>query len=116
VLVGYGIVARILKAVAAEARANGIKVGVLRPITLYPFRSRISTFGEKGARLRSGGDEQRPNGGRCAARGERRASGGVLQSRGRNVPSHEEILRIVQEQTRRNLSEMQLEEERMTNV
>jgi pyruvate/2-oxoacid:ferredoxin oxidoreductase alpha subunit len=37
VLVGYGIVARILKAVAAEARANGLKVGVLRPITLYPF-------------------------------------------------------------------------------
>jgi len=37
VLVGYGIVARILKAVTAEARAEGIHVGVLRPITLYPF-------------------------------------------------------------------------------
>ena len=37
VLVGYGIVGRILKAVAAEARADGLKVGVLRPITLYPF-------------------------------------------------------------------------------
>ena len=37
VLVGYGIVARILKAVAAEARTEGLKVGVLRPITLYPF-------------------------------------------------------------------------------
>jgi pyruvate/2-oxoacid:ferredoxin oxidoreductase alpha subunit len=37
VLVGYGIVARILKAVTAQARAEGIKVGVLRPITLYPF-------------------------------------------------------------------------------
>ena len=37
VLVGYGIVGRILKAVAAEARAMGIKVGLLRPITLYPF-------------------------------------------------------------------------------
>ena len=37
VLVGYGIVGRILKAVTAEARAAGIKVGVLRPITLYPF-------------------------------------------------------------------------------
>jgi pyruvate/2-oxoacid:ferredoxin oxidoreductase alpha subunit len=36
VLVGYGIVGRILKAVTAEARADGIKVGVLRPITLYP--------------------------------------------------------------------------------
>ena len=37
VLVGYGIVGRILKAVTAEARAEGIHVGVLRPITLYPF-------------------------------------------------------------------------------
>jgi len=37
VLVGYGIVARILKAVAAEARDLGLKVGVMRPITLFPF-------------------------------------------------------------------------------
>ncbi len=37
VLVGYGIVGRILKAVMAEARAEGIRVGALRPITLYPF-------------------------------------------------------------------------------
>jgi 2-oxoisovalerate ferredoxin oxidoreductase alpha subunit len=36
VLVGYGIMARILKAVATEARAAGLRVGVLRPITLYP--------------------------------------------------------------------------------
>src|SRR5580700_2038069 len=41
VLVGYGIVGRILKAVTAEARADGLKVGLLRPITLYPFPSRI---------------------------------------------------------------------------
>ncbi len=37
VLVGYGIVARILKAVTQQARMEGIKVGLLRPITLYPF-------------------------------------------------------------------------------
>jgi pyruvate/2-oxoacid:ferredoxin oxidoreductase alpha subunit len=37
VLVGYGIVARILKAVAEEANAQGIPTGVFRPITLYPF-------------------------------------------------------------------------------
>jgi len=37
VLVGYGIVGRILKAVVAEARKAGLRVGLLRPITLYPF-------------------------------------------------------------------------------
>jgi 2-oxoisovalerate ferredoxin oxidoreductase alpha subunit len=37
VLVGYGIVARILKAVVETARAQGLRVGLLRPITLYPF-------------------------------------------------------------------------------
>jgi pyruvate/2-oxoacid:ferredoxin oxidoreductase alpha subunit len=37
VLVGYGIVARILKAVVEQARAEGLKWGLLRPITLYPF-------------------------------------------------------------------------------
>ena len=37
VLVGYGIVARILKAVTAEARAERHQRGLLRPITLYPF-------------------------------------------------------------------------------
>lgn len=37
VLVGYGIVARILKAVTVEAREMGLPVGLLRPITLFPF-------------------------------------------------------------------------------
>src|ERR1700760_1923952 len=37
VLVGYGIMGRILKAVVADARAGGLKVGLLRPVTLYPF-------------------------------------------------------------------------------
>ncbi len=37
VLVGYGITARILKAVVELARAEGLAVGLLRPITLYPF-------------------------------------------------------------------------------
>ena len=37
VLVGYGIVARVLKAVVEQARAGGLRVGMLRPITLYPF-------------------------------------------------------------------------------
>jgi pyruvate/2-oxoacid:ferredoxin oxidoreductase alpha subunit len=37
VLIGYGIVARILKAVVEQARGQGLPVGLLRPITLYPF-------------------------------------------------------------------------------
>ncbi len=41
VLVGYGIVARILKAVVRQARAEGLKVGLLRPITLYPFPTAV---------------------------------------------------------------------------
>jgi 2-oxoisovalerate ferredoxin oxidoreductase alpha subunit len=37
VLVGYGIVGRVLKAVVEQARARGMALGLLRPITLYPF-------------------------------------------------------------------------------
>jgi pyruvate/2-oxoacid:ferredoxin oxidoreductase alpha subunit len=37
ILVGYGIVARILKAVVDEARARGLALGLVRPISLYPF-------------------------------------------------------------------------------
>lgn len=37
VLVGYGIVSRVLKQVVEEGRARGLPLGLLRPITLYPF-------------------------------------------------------------------------------
>jgi pyruvate/2-oxoacid:ferredoxin oxidoreductase alpha subunit len=37
ILVGYGIVGRVLKAVVEQARSRGIRAGLLRPITLYPF-------------------------------------------------------------------------------
>ena len=37
VLVGYGIVGRVLKEAAEAARAEGLRVGLLRPITLFPF-------------------------------------------------------------------------------
>ena len=37
IVVGYGIVARILEAVVEQARGEGLAVGLLRPITLYPF-------------------------------------------------------------------------------
>ncbi len=34
---GYGIVARVLESVVEQLRAHGLRVGLLRPITLYPF-------------------------------------------------------------------------------
>ncbi len=37
VLVAFGITARIAKSAIAEARAKGVKAGLLRPITLWPF-------------------------------------------------------------------------------
>jgi pyruvate/2-oxoacid:ferredoxin oxidoreductase alpha subunit len=37
ILVGYGIMGRVLKAVVELARGRGLAVGLLRPITLYPF-------------------------------------------------------------------------------
>ena len=39
VLVAYGITSRICKSAVAAARAAGIKVGLLRPITLWPYPS-----------------------------------------------------------------------------
>ena len=37
VLVGYGIVSRVLRAVVEQARARGIAAGLFRPVTLFPF-------------------------------------------------------------------------------
>lgn len=37
VLVGYGIISRILKTVVEKCRKRGIKAGLVRPITLWPF-------------------------------------------------------------------------------
>jgi pyruvate/2-oxoacid:ferredoxin oxidoreductase alpha subunit len=39
-LVGFGIVSRVLWTVAETARKEGMKVGVFRPITLWPFPKR----------------------------------------------------------------------------
>lgn len=37
VLMGYGIVSRLIQGAVDELRAAGIKVGMLRPVTLFPF-------------------------------------------------------------------------------
>lgn len=41
IIVAYGSVARISKAAMEAARAKGIKVGLIRPITLWPFPEKI---------------------------------------------------------------------------
>jgi 2-oxoisovalerate ferredoxin oxidoreductase alpha subunit len=49
VLVGYGIVSRMLQSVVDKLRAEGKKVGMLRPITLFPFPSkRLMELTEQG--------------------------------------------------------------------
>ncbi len=47
ILMGYGIVSRILQTVVEEARSQGIPAGLLRPITLMPFpEKRIKELAE----------------------------------------------------------------------
>jgi pyruvate/2-oxoacid:ferredoxin oxidoreductase alpha subunit len=38
-LVGYGIVSRVLRSAVEQARAEGLRIGLFRPITLWPFPS-----------------------------------------------------------------------------
>ncbi|MCS6817341.1 MAG: 3-methyl-2-oxobutanoate dehydrogenase subunit VorB [Blastocatellia bacterium] len=40
ITIGYGIISRVLKAAVEQARAEGLKVGLFRPITLWPFPAR----------------------------------------------------------------------------
>ncbi len=40
-LVAYGISARVAKAAVRQARSNGIKAGLIRPITLWPFPEEV---------------------------------------------------------------------------
>jgi 2-oxoisovalerate ferredoxin oxidoreductase alpha subunit len=96
VLVGYGIVGRILKAVTAEARKMGIKVGLLRPITLYPFP--VADFQRLAKRANSFVVVEMSNGQmiedvKLALNGARPVE--FLSRVGGNVPSHDEVLKFV---------------------
>ena len=96
VLVGYGIVGRILKAVTAELREMGLKVGMLRPITLYPFPK--ADFQKLGKRAHSFVVVEMSNG--QMIEDVRLALNGAcpvefLSRVGGNVPSHEEVLKFV---------------------
>jgi pyruvate/2-oxoacid:ferredoxin oxidoreductase alpha subunit len=49
VVIGYGIVSRLLQTVVEKLRGEGKKIGMLRPITLFPFPSeRLETLAKQG--------------------------------------------------------------------
>ena len=127
VLVGYGIVARILKAVTAQARACGINVGLLRPITLYPFPK--PNFERLARRAKVFVVVEMSNGQlvedvRLAVNGVRPVE--FFNRMGGNVPSHDEVLAIVEKLARQiapstqsrpsQLRPSQLREDRLTHV
>jgi len=117
VLVGYGIVARILKAVAAEARKGGLNVGVLRPVTLYPFpKTHLQRLAERVrvfvvVELSTG---QMVEDVRLALNGARPVE--FMSRVGGNVPSTEDVLEFVQKQALRHLLAEVAEEGRFVHV
>lgn len=117
VLVGYGMVARILKAVTAEARASGLKVGVLRPITLYPFPKlnfqKLATSASAFIVVEMSNGQMLEDV-RLAVNGARPVE--FLSRVGGNVPSHAEVLRFVRAQALRYLPAMEPEEGRIVHV
>lgn len=52
VVVGYGIVSRMLKSVVRNLRAQGYRVGMIRPITLFPFPKKVlKELADKGVKF-----------------------------------------------------------------
>ena len=52
IITAYGLVARIAKTCVDNLRENGIKAGLCRPITLWPFPYKeISCLAKKGAKF-----------------------------------------------------------------
>jgi pyruvate/2-oxoacid:ferredoxin oxidoreductase alpha subunit len=109
VLVGYGIVGRILKAVTAELRSEGMRVGLLRPITLYPFP--VAEFQRAATNARAFIVVEMSNGQlvddvRLALNGSRPVE--FFSRCGGNVPSHEEVRKFVLQQLHRHAPEEQM--------
>jgi pyruvate/2-oxoacid:ferredoxin oxidoreductase alpha subunit len=48
-LVGYGIASRVLRSAVEECRREGLKVGLFRPITAWPFPTRALREAASGA-------------------------------------------------------------------
>jgi len=96
VFVGYGIVARVLKSVVEKLRAQGVRAGLLRPITLFPFPTlEVRRLAEQAQRFHvvemSTGqmveDVRLAVEGRCAVEFSGRCGG--------NIPTAEEIVEEV---------------------
>jgi pyruvate/2-oxoacid:ferredoxin oxidoreductase alpha subunit len=117
VLMGYGIIGRILKAVAAEARACGMKVGVLRPITLFPFPKphikRLAASAQVFVVVEMSNGKMLEDV-LLALNGERPVE--FFSRVGGNVPSHDEVLGVVRETARRYGLAMKSDDERRANV
>jgi pyruvate/2-oxoacid:ferredoxin oxidoreductase alpha subunit len=96
VLVGYGIMGRILKAVTVEAREMGLPVGLLRPITLFPFpKLEIARLAKKAKAFivveMSNG--QMVEDVRLAVNGTRPVE--FVNRMGGNVPTHEQVMEVI---------------------
>ena len=68
VLVAYGATSRVARSAVNTARAKGIKAGLIRPITLWPFPTEaLNRAAAQRQGLPGGGDEHGPDGGRREA-------------------------------------------------
>jgi pyruvate/2-oxoacid:ferredoxin oxidoreductase alpha subunit len=99
IVVGYGIASRVLRSAVDEARKQGMKVGLFRPITLWPFPSKqLATTALHAERLLvvelSNG--QMVEDVRLALDGKRPIE--FYGRGGGNVPSVEELLTKMEEQ------------------
>jgi 2-oxoisovalerate ferredoxin oxidoreductase alpha subunit len=97
VLIGYGIVGRILKAVVDQARKRGLKIGLLRPITLFPFPAEtIRTLAKraKGFMVAELSTGQLIDDVRLSLEG--RAPVEFFSRVGGNIPAAEEVLEAVE--------------------
>jgi pyruvate/2-oxoacid:ferredoxin oxidoreductase alpha subunit len=95
VLMGYGIVARILKAAVEHLRAEGLPVGLLRPITLWPFPEDAVRAAARRARLFGVVEMslgQMVEDVRLALEGRRPVQ--FFGRCGGNCPSHDEVVRF----------------------
>lgn len=98
VLVGYGIVSRILKGVVDAGRREGLKLGLVRPISLWPFPSeaiRAACQGAKACMAVELSTGQMVEDVRLAIDGELPVW--FLGRAGGNLPSVEEVLEEVKD-------------------